>query len=490
MTAKEFPRLTAGQEEELQSELQQWSLANGLVMYPPGFVEYSVNVAPVTLFPTPIPKAAFQDAVQVQQLFNKLYAKVVSTNKLWLMKILEDLSEFDQDFTGKLLDAHKRAVEESGGKLRQPLSLGLFRSDYMVNEVRGEEAISQIEFNTVSVSFGGLSTKASKLHNHLNQIGAYDSNYSYQYYDSSEIPISNSAAALADGLADGDCYYNDKNSKCNTIILFIVQDGERNCFDQRLVEFELLKNHGIRSRRLTLAEVVPNTTINDGKLYIKSTMDEISVVYYRAGYAPYEYEVDSAWNARLYVEKTAAIKCPTLLTQLSGCKKIQQLLTEENNIQKFLPDLDSSEMSKITSTFVPIYPLDDTERGKAARRLAFDCPEKFVLKPQREGGGNNIYKEDIPSFLKELPEREWGAYILMEMIDPPKHKNKIIRNETIYNEPIVSELGIFGTTLYNEDTGEILTNKNAGWLLRSKVDSSNEGGVAAGFGCIDSIYLY
>lgn len=27
--------------------------------------------------------------------------------------------------------------------------------------------------------------------------------------------------------------------------------------------------------------------------------------------------------------------------------------------------------------------------------MALDCPERFVLKPQREGGGNNLYGEDI-----------------------------------------------------------------------------------------------
>jgi len=27
--------------------------------------------------------------------------------------------------------------------------------------------------------------------------------------------------------------------------------------------------------------------------------------------------------------------------------------------------------------------------------MAMDSPERFVLKPQREGGGNNLYGEDI-----------------------------------------------------------------------------------------------
>lgn len=78
----------------------------------------------------------------------------------------------------------------------------------------------------------------------------------------------------------------------------------------------------------------------------------------------------------------------------------------------------------------------------------------------------------------------------MEIIEPPKFKNKIIRNYEVFNEEIISELGIFGSVLFNEETGKILSNENSGWLLRSKFSTSDEGGVAAGFGCVDNIYLY
>lgn len=32
--------------------------------------------------------------------------------------------------------------------------------------------------------------------------------------------------------------------------------------------------------------------------------------------------------------------------------------------------------------------------------MALDAPERFVLKPQREGGGNNLYGEDIRMVIK------------------------------------------------------------------------------------------
>lgn len=492
ISMKDFPQLSGSQEEELREELLQWSLANGLIMYPQDAKAHSANHAPITLFPTPFPREAFEDAMDVQRGFNELYVGLVSKSKRWLTGLLEELSGYDKEFTGKLYEVYGKVLEANGGKMKQPLSLGIFRSDYMLNDVGGQPEIKQIEFNTVSISFGGLSTKVGELQRYLNERGAYDADYSYKYYDDDEIPVSNSVNELAKGLADGNYYYNGELESTKTVVLFVVQPKERNCFDQRHVEYALLKNHGIKSYRLTLQQIAEKTTVNQGKLYIKSTMDEISVVYYRSGYGPSDYDMDPevTWNARLQLENCDAIKCPSLLTQLSGVKKVQQILTQKDQIEKFLPDMSEDKRAKLTSTFVAIHPLDNSDEGQKAKKLALESPEKFVLKPQREGGGNNVYKEDIPKFLKGLDEKEWGAYILMELINPPNHKNKLIRDGEIFNEDIISELGVFGTILFNEDSGEILTNENAGWLLRSKFSSSDEGGVAAGFGCVDNIYLY
>jgi len=48
------------------------------------------------------------------------------------------------------------------------LSLGIFRSDYMVHkdpsDPRSQPQIKQVEFNTIASSFGGLAAKVSGLH--------------------------------------------------------------------------------------------------------------------------------------------------------------------------------------------------------------------------------------------------------------------------------------------------------------------------------------
>jgi glutathione synthase len=136
-----------------------------------------------------------------------------------------------------------------------------------------------------------------------------------------------------------------------------------------------------------------------------------------------------------------------------------------------------------------MYPLDYSEEGLQARKLAFSNPEAYVLKPQREGGGNNIYRLSIPGFLSSLPDESYyNAYILMEMIQPPPVTNSIIREGKVVTGGVVGELGVFGTILWDKD-GNILNNEEAGWLLRTKAKGIDEGGVAAGFGSVDSVFL-
>ena len=414
--------------------------------------------------------------------------------------------KLDRDFTGKLWESYLKAKATG---LSQPLTLGLFRSDYIVNKddigYQGSAAIKQIEFNTVSISFGALSTKVSELHTYLSSSGTYGSSA-----DHITTSVSGSLHELANGLAVGHKEYvsnwlSPSNKSSSTAILFVVQPNERNVFDQRHIEYSLYEKHGIRSYRLTLSEIREKTRYvtepgQSGKPNINRLIHipsgaEISVVYYRSAYAPTDFPSEVEWDARIYLETTHAIKCPSLLTQISGSKKIQQILTDPEVINRFMSQsgaqpVDSHIIQQLEATFVKIHPMNDSPAGLKAREAAFATPEKYVLKPQREGGGNNIYKENIPGFLKSIPEDTWGAYILMELIVPPNFQNKILRAGEVYNGDIVSELGVFGTVLWNQKTSEISHNEQAGWLLRSKLQSSDEGGVAAGFGCIDSVYLF
>jgi len=368
-------------------------------------------------------------------------------------------------------------------------SLGLFRSDYMLHQPTPEDApvIHQVEFNTIASSFGGLASRVSELHRFLLSSGAYPAN---PHLSLSNIPLNPAATELAAGLASAHDAYGPAADGREKAILFLVQLKERNAFDQRWLEYALLANHGIKTYRLSLSQVLSSTTLDPTRRLLFTTplneILEISTVYFRAGYGPYDYPTQTEWDARRHLERSRAVKCPTIATQLAGAKKVQQELTVPGVLERFLTSPEDVE--KIRGTFTSIYPLDTTPQGLKARKLALEQPEKYVLKPQREGGGNNVYRSKIPGFLKSIDEALWSGYILMELIEPPPAQGVIVRNGEVLSGGVIGEVGVYGVALWREG-GEVLVNKEAGWLLRTKGVESEEGGVAAGFGCVDGVCL-
>lgn len=301
--------------------------------------------------------------------------------------------------------------------------------------------------------------------------------------------------------------YSTSDLALETCIIFLTQDGERNVFDQRHLEYALKESASPRIPvfRLPFSQILQRTRIADGPkrqlLYRLPSNPgrelEVAVIYMRSGYGPSDYPDATAWEARFHLERSAAIKCPTVLTQLAGAKKVQQVLatpkpnaSAASELSSFVPE-GSQAWRDLWATFTNILPMDDSEAGQAARKLALDAEEckRYVLKPQREGGGNNCYKAAIPPFLRDLPEAHWKSYILMELITPPPVTNIILRNGKLEQGGVICELGIYGSCVWNQKTGDIRHNEEAGYLLRTKGDQSEEGGVAAGFGCMDSCHL-
>ncbi|KAK4570004.1 Glutathione synthetase [Recurvomyces mirabilis] len=360
--------------------------------------------------------------------------------------------------------------------------------------------VKQVEFNTIASSFGGLSTQVSALHKHLHSIDAYPATISSIITDTA-LPDATSVPKLADGMAAAHQAYGPSSSGRPTCVIFLVQDPERNVFDQRHVEYALNKNHGVRTFRLPFGRVLRDTKVDAGRRLLYAPPHkpdkpfEVSLVYFRAGYSPDEYTTSDHWQGRLQIERSAAIKCPSVLTQLAGTKKVQQVLATPHSphLAKFLPD--KGQASEVLKTFAPIYPMDKSEAGLEARNFAQDAEKckHYVLKPQREGGGNNIYRSNIPGFLKETPKEKWPAHILMEMIEPPAQQNVIFRNGEVQSGGVICELGVYGTCLWKQGDGdgkrEVVENFEAGYLLRTKGSGSEEGGVAAGFGSVDSACL-
>lgn len=131
------------------------------------------------------------------------------------------------------------------------------------------------------------------------------------------------------------------------------------------------------SLSLPIAKVNSYTMSRNGR--------EVAVTYFRAGYAPADYPTGKEWEARLLIEQSKTIKCPNIAYHLVGSKKVQQILDQPGMVERFCKDPDDA--IRLRSCFMRMYPLDQTPLGIQAMENALAHPEKYVMKPQREGGG-------------------------------------------------------------------------------------------------------
>lgn len=91
------PELTSEQTWYLLSNLKDWSILNGLAVRPAStYISKDVDPsgsiaipAPVTLFPSIFPRSCFNEASDIQQAFNELYA-AIATDEQWLTEAIEE----------------------------------------------------------------------------------------------------------------------------------------------------------------------------------------------------------------------------------------------------------------------------------------------------------------------------------------------------------------------------------------------------------------
>ncbi|KAK3136676.1 hypothetical protein QOZ80_5BG0440820 [Eleusine coracana subsp. coracana] len=445
--------LTAAAAGEIALEAAAWCALHGLVVGdrsdPRSATVPGVGLvhAPFSLLPAQLPESYWIQACELAPIFNELVDRV-SLDGSFLQDSLSKTSEVD-DFTSRLLEIHKKMMLINK---EENIRLGLHRSDYMLDSETS--SLLQIELNTISASFSGLGPVVSELHRTLiNQYGNLLS------LDPKRVPSNAASSQFAEALAKAWAEYNVESA----VVMMIVQPEERNMKTLSQVEAE--------------GQVLPDGTLMvDGR--------KVAVVYYRAGYTPNDYPSEAEWNARLLMEQSSAVKCPSISYHLVGTKKIQQELAKPNVLERFLDSKE--EIAMLRKCFAGLWSLDDEEIIKTA----IEKPELFVLKPQREGGGNNIYGFDLRETLIKL-QKEGGdapaAYILMQRIFPKACCSYLVRGGVCHEGLAISELGIYGAYLRNKD--KVVINDQCGYLVRTKVSSSDEGGVAAGFAVLDSLYL-
>ncbi|XP_013871723.1 glutathione synthetase [Austrofundulus limnaeus] len=430
-----------------------------------------VTYAPFTLFPSPVPKAVFLQALAVQTHYNTLVDRI-SQDADFLQEALASTVEVD-DFTARLFKIHQQILKEGGSR---SVVLGVNRSDYMLDQREDQaSSLKQIEINTIAASFGGLSSQTPDVHKLILKMAT-------RLEESRLILDNNPAAGLARGVAKAWELYGSERAA----VMFLVEETQTNIFDQRYVESELWKRN-IPTIRKRFDDVAKTGSLDqDQRLFVDGT--EVSVVYFRNGYMPQNYISEQCWDARLMMERSLAAKCPDIHTHLVGTKKVQQVLARPGVLERFFPD-QPEVVEQIRATFAGLYTLDLGPEGDKTVAMALTEPDRFVLKPQREGGGNNLYGSEL---IQELNRVKGGsertAYILMDKIVPAPVQNYLLRRDApLKLSSCVSELGAFG--VYVRQGEDMLMNECVGHLLRTKSVEHSDGGVASGVAVLDNPLL-
>jgi len=460
---------------DLVDKAKDYCLMHGICMRQKDkFDRDALHFAPFVLFPSPFPRNEFYKACELQVIVNELMHKVAHDYE-FLRDCLKNTIQVD-DFTGRLWKIYQTIMDEGGPS---QVSLGMLRSDLMLDREKSGQACccwKQVEINTIASGFGWMGPASGMIHRYV----VAEAGYSHVLKD---IPENKALEGLAGGLIEAWKLYNVPDSR----ILFLIEDVTYNICDQKFHEFEIRRQcPEVFVVRKTLTQIAETGTLTqDKKLLVDGV--EIGVIYMRCGYHPDQYPTEREWDARLMMERSVAIKSPSINYHLAGTKKVQQELAKHGQVEKFLGE--KAQIDAVRGIFTGLYSLDRDEIGEKNFEKALSNPSNFVLKPQREGGGNNIYGDDIKPFLENIRDSdERNAYILMDRIQPPLTTNYMVRPG---KEPmmvdVISELGIFGYVIGDKE--RILTNKQVGHMLRTKLSYVNEGGVAAGLGALDSVYL-
>ncbi len=388
-------------------------------------------------------------------------ALALSRDRPMLKKILKPAASSD-DFTARLIATMDTASHD------ERVEMDIFRSDFMLDAGKNgnEASLKQVELNTIAAGLACLSDRATYLHTYINP----DKQYVHRHSNES-VPRLMVQAAKARASVD------------KPLVLFVVQPNETNRCDQRAHEFGIHRNGG-ETVRLTLSQIAEQGTLNEaGDLVVNGRA--VDLVYFRAGYGPGDYPTDVEWGARATIERSSAVKIPTVPMQLVGAKSVQQALCDPALLSRYLAP---SEVEAMSSLFAPMHALPRVP--SAAIKEAMARPEEWVLKPQREGGGHNYFNEDVRRELERMyasDDNEKDQWVLMKRIVPTPQSRRFFKDGEVHTDDLVAEIGLFISILTVD--GEVAHNGLDGVLVRSKSAAVNEGGVMTGVAIFDSLHI-
>ncbi|CAK1856639.1 glutathione synthase [Vibrio crassostreae] len=466
----------------------EWAIMHGVAF------RQSDNTArhcPFSLAPMSIERKVFEHLLRVTPLITKLINNV-SEDHDFLQSSLSDMAKADP-FFGRLMELHQQAhgsADERLNPARQPLLL--MRTDFMDDRRHGAKVI---EFNGIAAGMAPFGQRATEFHSFMQNQWA--NVYNNWLEDPSATPAENQGLTqLAYGIANAARQVKaDFNEQDKPVFLMVVQKNEDNVYDQHLLEVELQKQ-GIRTVRRTFEQLSCQLSSGDNQRLLLKDVGVVDVVYLRAGYQYSDYwapELNESVcchtlsQTRLFMEQHHVAMNATISQQLATSKTMQMLLTMMPASEYARWGLTLQEAELVKSVLADMKPITsesiewfNTQANK----------QEWVLKNQGEGGGHCVFGDDISQQLSQLKPEEYDAWALMQRLYPHERDVPTIAvrdtQQTLVTD-LVSEVGLF--TAYYQGKPVTELDGYAGYLIRSKPASENEGGIHSGKGILDSLVL-
>ncbi|KAL3099453.1 hypothetical protein niasHS_002908 [Heterodera schachtii] len=416
---------------------------------------------------------------------NLLYFRV-SQDHAFLIETLEPLAE--TSFHIRVWLELLREIQSEG--IHQPISLILMRSDYMSHIKNNEHEIKKMDYELkqVEINIGPYGGAAHG--GHMTKFHRKMMEKAGRRVKSDSMPDNEGAEQLAEGLYEAWKLFKNPNA-----IVLIVADTmnrtyEMSQIDQILIQLAKNDNYKLKIVNLALHECDKRLTLDEAGDFSLHLGDQIvGVVHFKTFcFHPNKAQKDS----RRKIERSTAIKCPDVGSDLSNMKKVQQAIAMPGTLERFFPDPNEAEMIvELRASFAGMWGLgNEDEDTKNIINDAIENPGNYVLKPSKEGGGNNTWGDEIAEKLKAFTKKQLEAHILMQRLKPIVGKNYLVyaHRDVVYTDT-TSELSTFGYLLGDVPNMKVLHNVSKGHMMRTKPESVNEGGVEAGGGVHDSPYL-
>jgi glutathione synthetase len=433
---------------------------------------------PFTLLPVPFPRREFNLAAELQLEWNKLL-HLCSNDYQFLHDCFKEIKDHDE-FVRKIWHIYDQVYHE---RVSQPIYMSVHRLDYMLDAEKnsapncGDTRMSQVEINTFCCGGCAVPSRLVQLYKYM--LIKTDNQNFLENLAENRIE-SNTVNCL---LTAWKLYQNPKAA-----IVMLVRNTKCIYSDHRLTEYMLYQMEpSVKFMRLTYQDVHRLGKLNDKKqLFINDF--EVGLVFFKSGFDPNDYPTENEWSARLLIERSTAIKAPKIAYQLLSMKRFQQYLSEPGVLERFVEN--EKTLKLIRDTFVPIYAFGkEKDNEKLIRKMKTEY-EDLILKPQRDGGGNNLYQEEIRKLAETIgDETELYKFTLMKRIKEVLHECFVSSNEKPLEKIFAStEIGFNGLTI-GDSSDKLLLNEFGGFSVAVKKEHANEGGIMAGSGSFSTIFL-